>query len=79
MSAPTSPIEQFEAAGPHFEVGFAIGKRFAEQIHQLFDNYRFLQQQVLPYHRTPEGQTRYQEFLHLDRRSPVPIDKKHEV
>ena len=67
MSAPVSPLEQFEATGSHFEVGFAIGKRFAEQIHQLFDNYRFLQQQVLPYHRTPEGQARYQELLGLNR------------
>ncbi len=67
MSAPVSPIEQFEATGSHFEVGFAIGKRFAEQIHRLFDNYRFLRQQVLPYHRTPEGQARYQELLDLNR------------
>jgi predicted choloylglycine hydrolase len=67
MSAPVSLIEQFEAAGSHFEVGFAIGKRFAEQIHCLFDNYRFLQQQVLPYHRTPEGQARYQELLDLNK------------
>jgi predicted choloylglycine hydrolase len=67
MSAPVSLIEQFEAAGSHFEVGFAIGKRFAEQIHRLFDNYRFLQQQVLPYHRSPEGQARYQELLNLNR------------
>ncbi|TEU12083.1 MAG: hypothetical protein E3J21_22085 [Anaerolineales bacterium] len=67
MSTPTSPIEQFEATGSHFEVGFAIGKRFAEQIHRLFDNYRFLQHQVWPYHRTPEGQARYQELLDLNR------------
>jgi predicted choloylglycine hydrolase len=67
MSAPVSLIEQFEATGSHFEVGFAIGKRFAEQIHRLFGNYRFLQQQVLPYHRTPEGQARYQELLDLNR------------
>jgi hypothetical protein len=62
MNAPVSPIEQFEATGSHFEVGFAIGKRFAEQIHRLFGNYHFLQQQVLPYHRTPEGQARYQKL-----------------
>jgi predicted choloylglycine hydrolase len=67
MSALTSTIEQFEATGSHFEVGFAIGKRFAGQIHRLFENYRFLQQQVLPYHRTPEGQARYQELLDLNR------------
>jgi predicted choloylglycine hydrolase len=67
MSASTSPIEQFEATGSHFEVGFAIGKRFAEKIHRLCDNYLFLQQQVLPYHRTPEGRARYQELFDLNR------------
>jgi predicted choloylglycine hydrolase len=67
MSAPVSPIEQFEATGSHFEVGFAIGKRFAEQIHRLLDNYLFLRQQVLPYHRTPEGRARYQELFDLNR------------
>jgi predicted choloylglycine hydrolase len=66
MSALTSTIEQFEATGSHFEVGFAIGKRFAEQIHRLFDNYRFLQQQVLPYHRTSEGQSRYRDLFDLN-------------
>jgi hypothetical protein len=67
MSESISPIEQLEATGSHFDVGFAIGKRFAEQIHWLLDNYRFLQQQVLPYHRTPEGQARYQELVDLNR------------
>ena len=67
MSVPVSPIEQLEATGSHFEVGFAIGKRFAEQIHRLLDNYLFLQKQVLPYHRTPEGQARYQGLLDLNR------------
>ncbi len=67
MSALTSTIEQFETTGSHFEVGFAIGKRFAEQIHRLFDNYRFLHQQIFPYHRTPEGQATYRELLDLNR------------
>ena len=67
MSTPVNPIEQFEATGSHSEVGFAIGKRFAEQIHRLFDNYRFLRHRVLPYHCTLEGQARYQELLDLNR------------
>ena len=66
-------IEQFEASGPHREVGFAIGQRFAEQIHRSLDTAvsshdghgRFLQEQVLPYHRTPEGQARYRQFLEV--------------
>ena len=58
-------IEQFETSGSHPEVGFAIGQRFAEQIHRSLDTYPFLQERVLPYHRTPEGQVRYRQFLEL--------------
>ena len=58
-------VEQIEAIGSHREVGFAIGQRFAAQIHRSLDAYRFLQEQVLPYHRTPEGQARYQQLLEL--------------
>ena len=58
-------IEQFEASGSHREVGFAIGQRFAEQIHRSLDTYRFLQERILPYHRTPEGQARYRQLLEL--------------
>ncbi len=32
-------IEQFEVSGSHQEVGLAIGRRFADQIHRLFDKY----------------------------------------
>ena len=67
MSELANCLEQIEATGSHFEVGLAIGKRFAQQIHQLFDNYRFLQRKVLPYHRTPEGQARYRAYLDLNR------------
>ena len=58
-------IEQIEASGSHREVGFAIGQRFAEQIHRSLHAYRFLQEQVLPYHHTPEGQARYRRLLEL--------------
>ena len=65
--------KQFEASGSHREVGFAIGQRFAEQIHRSLDaavsshdgHGRFLQERVLPHHRTPEGQARYQQLLEL--------------
>jgi predicted choloylglycine hydrolase len=59
-------IEQFEASGSHHEVGFAIGQRFADQIHCSLDTYRFLQERILPYHRTPEVQARYQQLLELN-------------
>lgn len=58
-------IEQFEASGSHREVGSAIGQRFADQIHRSLDAYPFLQEQMLPYHRTPEGQARYRQLLEL--------------
>ena len=58
-------IEQFETSGSHREVGFAIGQRFAEQIHRSLDAYRFLQERILPYHHTPEGQASYRQFLEL--------------
>lgn len=58
-------IEQFETSGSHREVGFAIGQRFAQQIHRSLDAYRFLQERILPYHRTPEGQARYRQLLEL--------------
>jgi hypothetical protein len=60
-----STIEQFKVRGSHFDVGFAIGERFAGQIHRALDEYSFLQEQILPYHRTVEGQTRFRELLDL--------------
>ncbi|MGD2205695.1 MAG: C45 family autoproteolytic acyltransferase/hydrolase [Anaerolineae bacterium] len=62
-----NPLQQFEAAGSHFDVGFAIGQRFADQIHQSLDTYPFFQKRILPYHRSPEGQARYQDLLRLNR------------
>lgn len=62
-----STLEQFEVRGSHHDVGFAIGERFARQIHKGLDNYPFLQKQILPYHQTAEGQARFQELLALHR------------
>jgi hypothetical protein len=62
-----SPIEQFEVHGSHFEVGLAIGERFSEQIHGTLDGYPFLREQLLPFHRSPEGQVRYHDLLELNR------------
>jgi len=59
-------IEQFKTSGFHHdEIGFAIGQRFAEQIHRSLDTYSFLQERILPYHHTPEGQARYRQLLEL--------------
>ena len=67
MDASTSAIEQLVATGSHFLIGSKIGKRFARQIHRSLDSYRFLQQQLLPYHRTAEGKAVYREFLDVNR------------
>jgi hypothetical protein len=60
-------IEQFEVGGSHREVGLAIGRRFADKIHRLFDNYDFLQERLLPFHRSRAGRGFYRSFLELHR------------
>ncbi len=67
MDTHLKPIEQYDVAGSHFEIGFALGRCMAEQIHQFLNEYTFFQQQLLPYHRTVEGQSRYQKFLEVNR------------
>lgn len=62
-----SLVEQFEVRGTHYEVGFAIGERFSEQIHRTLDGYPFLREQLLPYHHSTEGQVRYHDLLELNR------------
>jgi predicted choloylglycine hydrolase len=57
--------EEFHTGGSHFEVGLAIGKRFAGQIGQALDHYPFLQERLLPYHHSPEGQARYEHLVAL--------------
>ena len=58
-------IEQFEVGGSHLEVGRGIGLRFTDAIHRLFDNYVFLQEQLLPFLKKPAGQSFYKSCLHL--------------
>jgi predicted choloylglycine hydrolase len=62
-----SAVQEIEACGSHFEIGLAIGHRFADQIRSALESYSFLQQHLRPYHRSPEGQKRYQELLSLHR------------
>jgi hypothetical protein len=42
-----------------------MGRRFADEIHQFFDNYRFLQEQLLPFRHTSKGQAYHRAFLEL--------------
>lgn len=60
-------IEQLEVGGSHREVGRGIGLRFAEAIHRLFDNYGFLQEQLLPFLKKPSGHSFFQSYLKLHR------------
>ena len=58
-------IEQLEISGSHEEVGQGIGLRFAGAIHRLFDNYDFLQKQLLPFLKTSAGQSFFQSCLKM--------------
>jgi len=60
-------IEQFEVNGGHQEIGLAIGRRFADAIHGLFENYDFLQRELLPFYNTARGLDYYASFLRLHR------------
>lgn len=69
-------LEQLETSGSHAEVGFAIGERFADQIHESLADYPFFQRRLLPYHDSPEGQARYQQLVDLNRaRYPDYLDE----
>jgi predicted choloylglycine hydrolase len=60
-----STLNQLEVRGSHFEIGLAIGERFSAQIHWALDGYSLLQEQILPFHHTPEGEARYRALLKL--------------
>lgn len=62
-----SGLQQIQVRGAHFDVGFAIGQRFSKRIHRALDRYSTLQEQLLPYHRSPEGQATYQELVRFNR------------
>ncbi|NIM96273.1 MAG: hypothetical protein GTO18_21455 [Anaerolineales bacterium] len=58
-------VEPFDVQGNHREVGLAIGRQTAESVHSLFDEYQFLQEDLLPFYRTSVGHGYYQAFLKL--------------
>ncbi len=58
-------MEQLNISGTHYEVGVAIGTRFAVQIHAFLDTYPFMQT-LLTYHQTEEGQARYKQYLEIN-------------
>ena len=60
-----NPIEQLEVSGIHREIGRNIGHHFAGAIHRFFDNYIFLQEQLLPFLKSSAGQRFFQSYLKL--------------
>jgi hypothetical protein len=60
-------VEQLSVDGTHQGVGYAIGRHFGNKIHSFFDHYEFLQERVLPFHRSSAGRAVYQDFLELHR------------
>ena len=59
-------IEQFVVSGSHREIGRNIGHHFAGAIHRFFDNYLFLQEQLLPFLKSSTGQSIFQSYLKMN-------------
>lgn len=58
-------MKLFTFHGSHLEVGRAIGKTFRQQIQKTLADNVELQDVFLPFHRTDEGQRKYQELIGL--------------
>ena len=58
-------MEKHHASGSHAEIGFSIGRRFAQDIRNAVADNETLQQTFLPFHRSPEGQDLYDRLLTL--------------
>ena len=58
-------IEQLVVSGSHQEAGRTIGHHYTGAIHRFFDNYIFLQDQLLPFLDSTTGQRLFQSYLKL--------------
>jgi hypothetical protein len=58
-------IEQIDVHGSHIDVGRTIGHQFSAAIHHFFDNYDFLQKQLLPFFHTSTGNRLYHSYLKI--------------
>ncbi len=61
-------MEKHHASGSHAEIGFSIGRRFAQDIRNAVADNETLQQTFLPFHRSPEGKNLYGRLLALHRK-----------
>jgi predicted choloylglycine hydrolase len=60
-------MKLFVFSGSHRKVGLALGKCFSRQIKETLAGNKSLQEKFLPYHRTTEGQCKYQDLVRLHR------------
>jgi hypothetical protein len=58
-------IKQIDVHGNHYDVGRAIGLQFSAAIHHFFENYDFLQKQLLPFFNTSTGNRFYNSYLKI--------------
>ncbi len=58
-------MKLFNSLGSHFDVGFAIGSTFRQQIRKTLGGNAALQNRFLPFHSTDEGKRRYRELIQL--------------
>ncbi len=55
----------FNFRGSHVDIGFAVGRAFRRRIRNALAENAALQERFLPFHRTPEGERKYQKLIQL--------------
>jgi hypothetical protein len=58
-------MKLFDFRGSHFDVGFATGSTFRQQIRKTLGENKSLQDRFLPFHRTDQGKRLYEESARL--------------
>lgn len=58
-------VKNYKISGSYYEIGFAVGSEFKDIINDTFDNHKGLHEEFLVYHRTDEGQQRYNNLKEL--------------
>jgi len=60
-------MDIIEATGSHFEIGRSIGRRCADALPGILAGFGELQEQFLPFHRSPAGQKQFETLLAINR------------
>jgi predicted choloylglycine hydrolase len=58
-------IENYKVGGTNFEIGFFVGSHFKDIINETFDNHEGLHREILPYHRSDQGQEKYNRLIKI--------------